>query len=86
MVLPLMKDFLSSIYTGCFLKNAANCSSVIYCPILINKRSNTMVKKILQNGLFFSTLTVMSNTSKCHFVFLNGNICLYIFIMIEIFF
>jgi hypothetical protein len=60
MVLLLMKDFLSSIYTGCFLKNAANCSSVIYCPILINKRSNTMVKKILQNGLFFSTLTVMS--------------------------
>jgi hypothetical protein len=39
--------------TGCFLKNAAHRSSVIYCPILINKRSNTMVKKTLQNGLIF---------------------------------
>jgi hypothetical protein len=73
--------------TGCFLKNAANRSSVTYCRILINKISNTMVKKILQNGLifyFFSTLTVMSN--KCHFVFLNGNIYLFIFIIVENFF
>jgi hypothetical protein len=24
--------------TGCFLENAANRSSLIYCPILINKK------------------------------------------------
>jgi hypothetical protein len=44
-----------------------------------------MVKRTLQNGLiFFSTLIVMLN--KCRFVFLNGNIYLFIFILVEIFF
>jgi hypothetical protein len=73
-------------YTGCFLKNAANRSSVIYCPILINKRSSTIVKKNTTkrlNFLFFSTLTVMSN--KCHFVFLNGNIFIYFYYSREFF-
>jgi hypothetical protein len=71
--------------TGCFLKNAANRSSVIYYPILINKRSNTMVKKNTTERLnFFSTLTVMSD--KCHFVLLNRNKYLFIFILVENFF
>jgi hypothetical protein len=43
-----------------------------------------MVEKTLQNDLiFFSTLTVMSN--KCQFVFLNGNIYLFIFILVDFF-
>jgi hypothetical protein len=43
-----------------------------------------MVEKTLQNDLiFFSILTVMSN--KCQFVFLNGNIYLFIFILVDFF-
>jgi hypothetical protein len=39
--------------TGCFLKNAASRSSVFYCTTLISKKSNTVVKKTLQNCYFF---------------------------------
>jgi Zn-finger protein len=40
-------------YSGCFLKNTQTVASVIYCPILIIKKNNTMVIKTLQNVLIF---------------------------------
>jgi hypothetical protein len=59
-------------YTDCFLKNAANRNSVIYCPILINNKSNEMVKKHFTMDTFFifPTLIIMSN--KCQLSFYSG--------------
>jgi hypothetical protein len=72
-------------YTDCFLKNAANRNSVIYCPILINKKSNEMVKKHFTMDTFFifPTLIIMSNKCQLSFYF---EMKTFIFILVENFF
>jgi hypothetical protein len=72
-------------YTDCFLKNAANRNSVIYCPILINNKSNEMVKKHFTMDTFFifTTLIIMSNKCQVSFYFEMET---FIFILVENFF
>jgi hypothetical protein len=40
-------------YTGCFLKNAASRSSIIYCSILIKKETMQWLKKHYKTNYSF---------------------------------